>query len=160
MPEILEFSLGGNSYAIDIGYTREIVDPLPVTSIPRTPEYIAGMTNIRGEITTLIWLARIIGQSSPVAPKSQKFIILVPETARGDKIGLIVDEVHSVSPVPDSDIEYAEDDTTKSQKTFIKGIIRMDEDRTGTGQKERARKLVLYLDIDKVLSHIFELARR
>lgn len=160
MPEILEFDLNGNSYAVDISYTREIVESLPITPIPRTPEYIAGMTNIRGEITTLISLAMIIGQKAvPVSP-SHKFIILVSEAAKGDKIGLIVDEVHSVYSVSDSRIEYKTDGASKSRKSFIKGIIRLEEEKTGIGERKDTHKLILYLDIEKVLTHIFDLAKR
>jgi purine-binding chemotaxis protein CheW len=160
MPEILEFDLNGNSYAVDISYTREIVESLPITPIPGTQEHIAGMTNIRGEITTLISLAMIIGQKAvPVSP-SHKFIILVSEAARGDKIGFIVDEVRSVYSVPDSCIEYKTDSSSGSRKSFIKGIIRLDEEKTGLGERKSAHKLILYLDMEKVLSHIFELAKR
>jgi len=161
MPEILEFSLNGNFYAIDINYTREIVEPLPITPIPRTREYIAGMTNIRGEITTLISLALIIGQQ-PAAQgsSSQKFIILVSDIARGDKLGLIVDQVYSVYSVPESSVEYRNDDPVVQRNSFIKGVIRLEEEKTGPGERKGSRKLILYLDIDKVLSHIFELAKR
>jgi len=161
MPEILEFSLDGNFYAIDINYTREIVEPLPITPIPRTRDYIAGMTNIRGEITTLISLALIIGQQ-PAAQgsPSQKFIILVSDMARGDKIGLIVDQVYSVYTVPESSIEYRNDEPAATRKSFIKGIIRLEGEKTGLGERKGNPKLILYLDIDKVLSHIFELAKR
>jgi len=139
MPEILEFSLDGNFYAIDINYTREIVEPLPITPIPRTRDYIAGMTNIRGEITTLISLALIIGQQ-PAAQgsPSQKFIILVSDMARGDKIGLIVDQVYSVYTVPESSIEYRNDEPAATRKSFIKGIIRSREKNRSWREKRQS----------------------
>lgn len=160
MPEILIFGLDGNLYAIDIRYTREIVEALPVTPIPRAPPYIAGMTNIRGEITTLISLSMIIGQDAGSLSRDQKFIILVPEAARGDKIGFIVNHVSSVCSVPEESIEMRKTDPQAPGKSFIKGIIKMERERAGFSERKTDQKLVLYLDTDKILSHLFELARR
>ncbi|MCQ8893123.1 MAG: chemotaxis protein CheW [Methanolinea sp.] len=166
MPEILEFGLDSNTYALDISYTREIVNSLPVTPIPRAPDYIVGMTNIRGEITTIISLCRIIdstgagaGPGQPVSP-TQKFVILVSEVAKGDKVGFIVDDVYSVIFVPDADVDYSFSGDAPGKKSFIKGVIRLRGDRAVPGDEECMDRLILYLDIDKVLSHIFELAKR
>lgn len=160
MPEILIFGLDGNLYAIDIRYTREIVETLPVTPIPRAPPYIAGMTNIRGEITTLISLSMIIGQDAGSLSRDQKFIIIVPEAARGDKIGFIVDHVASVCSVPEESIDMRKDDSQVAGRSFIKGIIKLEEEKAALSEQKTEKKLVLYLDTDKILSHLFELARR
>ena len=46
--EILEFDLGGESYAMDIGIAREIVEMLPITPIPRAPSHVTGLLNLPG----------------------------------------------------------------------------------------------------------------
>lgn len=160
MPEILIFGLDGNLYAIDIRYTREIVEALPVTPIPRAPPYIAGMTNIRGEITTLISLSMVVGQDTGSLSRDQKFIIIVPEAARGDKVGFIVDHVSSVCSVPEENIDMRKADPQAPGRSFIKGIIKLEEERATLGERKAEQKLVLYLDTEKILSHLFELARR
>lgn len=161
MPNILEFGLDGNFYAMDIHITREIVEFLPLTPIPRTPGYIAGMTNIRGEITTIIAISELIGATAGnTEPASQKFIIFMPGTARGENIGVMVDEVYSVIEVPEQAIEYTGNSGEGAIKSFIKGIIRVSDD---SGEKEGSRvsqRLVLYLDIEKLLSYLFEMASR
>ncbi|OPX70637.1 MAG: purine-binding chemotaxis protein [Methanoregulaceae archaeon PtaB.Bin009] len=161
MPNILEFGLDGNFYAMDIHITREIVEFLPLTPIPRTPGYIAGMTNIRGEITTIIAISELIGATAGnTGPASQKFIIFMPGPARGENIGVMVDEVYSVIEVPEQAIEYTENRGEGTIKSFIKGIIRVSDD---SGEKEGSRvsqRLVLYLDIEKLLSYLFEMASR
>ena len=161
MPNILEFGLDGNFYAMDIHITREIVESLPLTPIPRTPGYIAGMTNIRGEITTIIAISELIGATAGnTEPASQKFIIFMPGTARGENIGVMVDEVYSVIEVPEQAIEYTGNGGENARKSFIKGIIRIKDD---SGEEERtgvSQRLVLYLDIEKLILYLFEMASR
>lgn len=159
MTKILEFKLVGNYYAMDIHFTREIVESLPITPIPRTPGFIAGMTNIRGEITTIIAINELIGISSQdQAPSSEKFIIFVPDAARGDNIGMMVDEVYSVLDVNEEDIEYSQNGDTNQKKTFIKGVIRLQDSHGEKDESPVSQRLVLYLDIDKLIADLFEKA--
>ncbi|KUL00197.1 MAG: Chemotaxis signal transduction protein, partial [Methanomicrobiales archaeon 53_19] len=58
--EIVEFELGGEHYALDIQLVREIVEMKPITEIPRTPPYIKGIMNLRGEITTILSLNHLL----------------------------------------------------------------------------------------------------
>ncbi|OPX66298.1 MAG: purine-binding chemotaxis protein [Methanoregulaceae archaeon PtaB.Bin056] len=161
MPNILEFGLDENFYAMDIHLTREIVEALPLTPIPRTPGYVAGMTNIRGEITTIIAIGELIGEKSggPRAA-SGKFIIFVPDATKRENIGIMVDEVYNVIDVPDEAIEQMGNGSEGARKSFIKGIIRVSDD---SGEAERpgvSQRLVLYLDIEKLITHLFEMASR
>lgn len=161
MPNILEFGLDGTYYAMDILLTREIVESLPLTPIPRTPRYIAGMTNIRGEITTIVAIGELIGAGSGATrPESEKFIIFVPGAARGENIGVIVDEVYSVLEVPEEAVEYTENGAEGARRSFVKGIIRVSEN---SGEEEGgrvSRRLVLYLDIEKLIQYLFDMASR
>lgn len=161
MPKILEFKIGENYYAMDVHVTREIVESLPITPIPRTPGYISGMTNIRGEITTIISIDDLIGNPAlDSCSSSEKFIIFVPEAARGNNIGMKVDEVYSVVDVDHGDIEYAEGGSAARKKSLIKGIIRMHDSTDGKDAAGVSQRLVLYLDIDKLIEDLFEMASR
>ncbi|OPX73828.1 MAG: purine-binding chemotaxis protein [Methanoregulaceae archaeon PtaU1.Bin059] len=161
MAIILEFGLKGNYYAMDINLTREIVEALPLTPIPRTPGYIAGMTNIRGEITTIVAIDELIGAGGrDTGADSEKFIIFVPDAARGENIGMMVDEVFSVLEVQEKQIERSENGGTTGRKSFIKGIIRISNAPDGVEGASVSQRLVLYLDIEKLITHLFELASR
>ncbi|MGC9436320.1 MAG: chemotaxis protein CheW, partial [Methanomicrobiales archaeon] len=141
--------------ALDIQFTREIVEALPITVIPRSPEYIAGMTNIRGEITTLISIDRIIGVTAGADPSQQEFIIFVPERTRGDNLGIIVDEVNSVMEISDQDVESLGDgDSTRD--SFITGIIRVSENGEEAKDGSEDTRLVMYLDIERLIDHLYE----
>jgi len=156
--DILEFSLGGARYALDIQFTREIVEALPITVIPRSPEYIAGMTNIRGEITTLISIDRIIGVTAHSDPSQKEFIIFVPERTRGDNLGIIVDQIHSVIEISDEDVEWIGDGNS-TRDSFITGIIRVSETGGEAEDQVGDTRLVMYLDIERLIDHLYEVSQ-
>ncbi|MBP5475287.1 MAG: chemotaxis protein CheW, partial [Methanomicrobium sp.] len=58
--DIVEFEIGSERYALDITLTREIVEMVPITPVPRAPAHIAGIINLRGEITNIINLNKIL----------------------------------------------------------------------------------------------------
>jgi purine-binding chemotaxis protein CheW len=118
------------------------------------------MTNIRGEITTLIAIDELIGIREHERSPSQKFIIFMPEAARGNNIGMIVDEVYSVLEVDESDIEYTGNGGGTAKRSFVKGIIRIHTASDDGAGAEVSQRLVLYLDIDNLIAYLFEMASR
>lgn len=142
--DVVQFQLSGTSYAIDIKTAREIVEMMPITPVPRAPPHIAGIINLRGEITNIMNLNRLMGLNFENQQEGQKIIVLVPEAAGGSIIGLIVDDVHSVLQVSLDDIDKM--DASISKEAYVKGII-----KTG-GSGDGKKDLVIWIDIEKVLS--------
>ncbi|HOB18919.1 MAG TPA: chemotaxis protein CheW [Candidatus Methanoculleus thermohydrogenotrophicum] len=162
MIDVVEFELGRELYAMDIQLAREIVEMMPITRIPRAPDYIAGIMNLRGEITTIIDLKRLI-QIPGTSGDSQKIIVLVAEAAGGSNLGIIVDDVHSVIQVSENDIELMDEGISSGVHDFVKGIIKLAKDdgerkRAGGGQQESGR-LVLWIDIKKILDDLVRAGR-
>lgn len=141
--DVVQFQLSGTSYAIDIKTAREIVEMMPITPVPRAPPHIAGIINLRGEITNIMNLSRLMGLNSENQKEGQKIIVLVPEAAGGSIIGLIVDDVHSVLQVNQDDIDKM--DASISKEAYVKGIIKTGA--SGDGKKD----LVIWIDIEKLL---------
>lgn len=83
--------LGGRTYAIDLLAIREIIPVRGATRIPKAPDYVAGLMNVRGTIVTIIDLARRLGGEC-VGPDAS--IVLVEY--RGKLVGVAVDEVSEV----------------------------------------------------------------
>jgi purine-binding chemotaxis protein CheW len=153
--EVVEFSLGQEAYAIDICLAREIVEMMTITPIPRAPPYLAGVLNLRGEITNIITITTILGVSSAFSQEDQKIIVLSSEAAGGENVGIIVDDVRSVSQIPRERIERLGEGVGGKTRTNIKGIIKK-EDRDGDrkdGSPEDT-SLVLWLDLKKVLHEL------
>jgi purine-binding chemotaxis protein CheW len=149
--DVVEFEIKNSLYALDIGVAREIVEMMPITPIPRAPPYLAGIINLRGELTNIIDLASLLDQvPAGGVSGNQKIIVLVPEAAGGSNIGIIVDEVHSVIKVPEEDTETM--DGSFSSAAYIKGIIKLSR---GEGSGRQAGKdLVVWIDVPKILGDL------
>jgi purine-binding chemotaxis protein CheW len=148
--DVVEFSLGSERYALDISLVREIVEMMPITPIPRAPAHITGVINLRGEITNIMNLYTLLGLSDTISDSAKKIIVFMPEAAGGNNVGVIVDNVMSVTPVNNDQVERNTTDSAGGQAQYIKGIIKTrDEQGSGSGTH-----LVLWLDMAKVLSDV------
>lgn len=57
----LSFTLGEEDFAVEIAKVREVLDYPPITKVPRMPEYMCGVTNIRGDVVPLIDMCQKLG---------------------------------------------------------------------------------------------------
>lgn len=91
--QVVSFRLAAERYALDILNVQEIIRPLPITPVPLTPDWIAGVINLRGQIVPLIHLARRLGLAAEPLDASTRFIIV---RSQEESIGLVVDQVMEV----------------------------------------------------------------
>ncbi|MDO9326064.1 MAG: chemotaxis protein CheW [Methanoregula sp.] len=146
--EVVEFTLGGKRYALDIQLVREIVVMMPITPIPRAPEFLSGVLNLRGEITYIINLNRLLAVDDPDIRKDQKIIVFVSGAAKGNNVGIIVDNVSSVIQVQKEDIETMTDNASSKLSNFVKGIIKL----RGEEHDKMSKGLLIWIDMEKVLA--------
>ncbi|WP_298668795.1 chemotaxis protein CheW [uncultured Methanofollis sp.] len=143
--DVVEFELGGELFALDIMLAREIVEMMPITPIPGAPPHIAGIINLRGEITTVIGLEKVIGVQATRTMADRKIIVLMSGATRGKNVGFIVDDVRSVIPAAGVDAHMvAERDLSAYSNSYVKGIIRHGEESGST--------LVMWLDVSRILA--------
>jgi purine-binding chemotaxis protein CheW len=144
--EVVEFTLGGKRYALDIQLVREIVVMMPITPIPRAPEFVSGVLNLRGEITYIINLNKLLDVDDPDIRKDQKIIVFVPGAAKKNNVGIIVDNVSSVFQVPRTDIEIMQDNASSKIAGFVKGIIKLKSD----DHEKKSKGLLIWIDMEKI----------
>ncbi|PKL56725.1 MAG: chemotaxis protein CheW [Methanomicrobiales archaeon HGW-Methanomicrobiales-5] len=148
--EVLEFTLGNEHYALDITPVREIVEMTPITVIPRAPEHITGVINLRGEIVNILNLNTFLKLPNQPITSSQKIIVFMPEAAKGNNVGVIVDNVSSVIEISDEQVDCMTEGIVGNESKYIKGII-----TTGTdGRDKEGRGLIIWLDIQKMFKDI------
>ena len=97
----LTFSLGDESYGIEVRYVTEIVGMQKITEIPELPDYVKGIINLRGKIIPVIDV-RLRFRKEPKEYNDRTCVIVID--IRDLSIGLIVDTVSEVISIPDEDI--------------------------------------------------------
>jgi len=141
--QLIVFNLGDEEYAADISQVREIIRIGDITSMPDSPEFIKGVTNVRGEITVVIDLkARFF---LPINNEVESKHIVITEQEK-NLYGLMVDEVTEVLRIPEKEIKPPPELVTGTDRIYISGVLTLEN------------RLMMLLDLTKVLSEE-ELAR-
>lgn len=137
----LTFSLANEEYGIGILKIKEIIGMMSITTVPRTPEFMKGVINLRGKVIPVIDL-RLRFKMEPMDYTDRTCIIVVEiGTQAGTvQIGAVVDSVSEVLNVVGNDIEETPSFGTKLDTEYILGMAKMEG-----GVK-------ILLDIDKVLN--------
>jgi purine-binding chemotaxis protein CheW len=137
----LTFALGKEEYGLEILKVREIIGYMEITAVPRTPGYVKGVINLRGQVISVIDL-RTKFEMGKAERTDQTCIVVVEITSAGRKlsVGIVVDRVSEVLDIAAEKIEDAPSFGTAVDADFILGM----------GKIGDAVKILL--DIDKVLS--------
>lgn len=119
---VLEFTLDDEHYCLDIEYIEEIVKEETITRVPNTPEYVAGVVDLRGQITTILNPKVTLGKENTEA---DELIVVFDSEAFEDQghLGWVVDDVRQVSPIVESEVN-----DPPMEADYINGVIDRDED--------------------------------
>lgn len=138
--QVVVFRVGKESFGAKIERVREIIRYPSITKIPRAPEFLAGITNLRGEVLPIIDARVILGLSGGEISESTRVLVV---DARGSQIGIIVDSVNGVISLEDTIIEPPPSAIESEIDTkYVKNIIK----------KEDTSTLIMELDIDLLTS--------
>src|SRR5690625_4599218 len=73
--EVIAFSIGESHFGINVLKVREIINPITITHVPQSHQYVEGIINLREEIIPLINLSRVLGLADSTTPEQDKFIV-------------------------------------------------------------------------------------
>ncbi len=132
----LTFFLGTEEYGLKILTVHEIIGMMPVTRVPRTPDFILGVINLRGKVIPVVDLRIRFAMEVTV---SQDVCVIVVQV-RGIQMGIVVDRVSEVVNIGADDVEPPPSFGVDVPTDFLLGI----------GKAQGRVKLLL--DIDHVLS--------
>ncbi len=135
--KFLTFNCGDEIYGIEILKVREIIKLMDITTVPRTPDYLKGVINLRGKVIPIVNLRSKF--TMPEIEHTQETCIIVVEVNQ-TSIGIIVDSVSEVSNIKGEEIEDAPHLGQDIDTNFILGLGKTKE------------RIVIILDIEQVLS--------
>jgi purine-binding chemotaxis protein CheW len=121
---VITFRMGDDLYGFHITSVKEVVRHLPLTRIPRAPEYMPGIINLRGGVVTVVDLAMRFGLP-PVADPEEAFVIVV-EIRHEDSphlVGLRVDFVHEVIMVDPDQLDASPRIGGLVASEYVEGIF-------------------------------------
>jgi len=139
--QYLTFTLGEEVFALDISSVREVLEWTTITKVPRTPEYIRGVINLRGRAVPVVDVRLKFGM--PPTQRTVNTCIIIVEVSLGGEqtvLGALADSVKEVMDIEPKDIEPAPKMGTSIRADFIKGIGRHGEE------------FIILLDIDRVFT--------
>ena len=149
LSQCLTFVIGQDTFALPLLKVREIIEYDVVTHVPRMPEWIRGVINLRGNIVPVIDLS-VKFRQQPTTVGKQTCIVIADVLCENDALvmGVIVDSVREVLEWGQDDIQPPPSFGTRLKADYLVGMA-------GSGSK-----FSLILDIDKVLSldELLELA--
>lgn len=118
--QILLYYIDNVLYGIEIKYITEIISIQSITVVPKVPQFIKGVINIRGKVVPVISIRNKINQ--PEIPYNDKTCIIIVEV-NNLMVGLIVDSVREISTVLPTDTCSSPDFKTVNENQYIKSII-------------------------------------
>lgn len=136
--QLVSFNLGSEEFGVDIGMVQEIVRMPEITRVPRTPEFVEGVVNLRGKIIPVVDLRKRFRLPVSENTKSTRIIIV---TMNGRTVGMIVDGVSEVRRISADSVDPTPEMVASAiDASYLKGIAKLDG------------RLLILLDLNLVLN--------
>ncbi|MDD5144183.1 chemotaxis protein CheW [Methanoregula sp.] len=148
--QVVEFLLGSENFAINLFDVKEVVEYTTITKLPNVPSHVRGIIDLRGEITTIVDLKQRLNirEESARSIEASRIIVLDDKIA-ASKIGILVDDVTSVSTFEGNQVDYTSA-SVNAQDTAIIGIIKR---KVKVKDKEK-NELIIWIDLKQLLTDI------
>ncbi len=135
--QVVSFKLGSEEYGVDIAQVQEINRMVAVTHVPRAPQFMEGVINLRGQLIPIIDLRARFGM--PRAEHTKNTRIVVTEIG-AKRVGMVVDSVSEVLRLPVEHIEPAPEMITGVDTEYIRGVGKIED------------RLIILLDLARIIS--------
>jgi purine-binding chemotaxis protein CheW len=134
--QLVVFRLGKEEYGVEITQVREIIKMKEITRIPNAPEFVEGVINLRGQITTVTDLRKRLGVNGYKDNEQTRIIIVELEDST---IGMIVDSVSEVLRLSKKDIDSTPEIAASFETKYVRGVGKLKD------------RLLILLDLNKIL---------
>lgn len=135
--QLVTFRLGNEEFSLDILRVQEIIRHMELTRVPRTPDFVEGVINLRGRVIPVLDLRKRFGLPSDEKTNETRIIVVDVDNKT---VGLKVDAVSEVLRLPADTVEPAPAIVTGAESDYIKGVGKLDG------------RLLILLDVERILS--------
>ncbi len=135
--QLIGFFVGAEEYGLEILRVREIIRVREITRLPRSPGFVKGIINLRGDVIPILSLGERFGLERKEASADTRVIVV---EIGGQLIGMVVDAVSQVLRVPADQIDPPPPIIGGLAREYVAGVAKVGD------------RLVILLNIDRILS--------
>ncbi len=135
--QLVTFSIGEEEFGVEILKVREIIRMLEITRVPRAPEFVEGVINLRGSVIPILDLRKRFGLVSKDNDKDTRIVVI---NIHNMIVGFIVDSVSQVLRIPANTVEPPPPVVAGLDSEYIEGVGKLED------------RLLILLDLDRLLS--------
>lgn len=132
--QVATFGLGDTVCGIDILHIQEINKLMDMTAVPKAPDYVRGILNLRGQIVTVIDLQKKMGLAEVALDAHARNIIV---NSRGEHIGLLVGRIGDVVRIEEEQCEAPPANIGELRGDFFAGVFKTENELIGILELER-----------------------
>jgi purine-binding chemotaxis protein CheW len=135
--QLVTFSIGEEEFGVDILSVQEIIRTMEITKVPRAPDFVEGVINLRGKVIPIIDLRKRFGLMSRDHDKHTRIIVI---EINNMIVGFVVDSVSEVLRIPADTVEPPPPVVAGLESEYISGVGKLED------------RLLILLDLNRLLS--------
>ena len=135
--QLVTFRVGGEEFGLDVFSVHEILRYEPPTPMPKAPEFVDGVLDVRGTLVPVVDLRRRFELAEQRHDEDTRIVLV---DFGGERLGLVVDEVREVLRVPETAVAPPPSFVRGLAAEFLRGIVKLGD------------RLVVLVDLDRILS--------
>ena len=135
--QLVVFELASERYGVQIDQVQEIIRLPAITRLPKAPEFVDGVINLRGRVIPVVDLRTRFGLGRGERTKESRIVVV---DVGGQTIGMVVDGVSEVLRIPGDAVEPPSPVATTVESAYIRGVAKLEGG------------LIILLDLSRVLS--------
>nr|WP_035271112.1 chemotaxis protein CheW [Desulfonatronum thiodismutans] len=135
--QLVTFHIGEEEFGVEILKVQEIIRMMGITRVPKAPDFVEGVINLRGKVIPIIDLRTRFGMAAQDHDKHTRIIVIEINSVI---IGFVVDSVSEVLRIPADTVEPPPPIISGIESEYIRGVGKL------------ADRLLILLDLDSLLS--------
>lgn len=120
--QVIVFSVGQEEYGLEIEKVQEVIRLKSIKKLPRSPDFILGVMNLRGKIIPIVGLREKFNLEKI---EYNEFTRIIVVNQNNKFVGMVVDEVNRVVNVPAENVEGNPDMVTDKTRSLVRGVAKL-----------------------------------